>query len=212
LAERVHSAINERYSRLSKTTCCLSCGSALKYGEPQIGEIGVDLGSGRGNDVLRIAEMVGESGFAYGIDLADGMLNAAEARAARLGISNARFLKSELERIMLEEGTADFVISNCTINHARDKIAVWGEIYRILKRGGRFVVSDIYSLGRVPDAYREDPVAVAECWAGAVERDEYLHTVENAGFVQIEIIEESAPYDKGRIQVASFTLRGKKPD
>jgi arsenite methyltransferase len=212
MAEAVHRAINKRYSTLSGATCCLSCGSALKYSEPKIGEVGVDLGSGRGNDVLRIAEKVGESGYAYGVDLADGMLDAAEARAERLGIRNARFLKSELERIELEDGIADFVISNCTINHARDKAAVWGEIHRILKRGGRFVVSDIYSLERVPDAYRKDPVAVAECWAGAVQRDEYLNTVVDAGFEQIEIIEESSPYDKGRIQVASFTLRGKKPD
>jgi SAM-dependent methyltransferase len=211
MAESVNDAISERYSELAGSTCCLSCGSALKYSDPKSGEVGVDLGSGRGNDVLRIAEMVGETGYAYGIDIADGMLRAAAERADRLGIRNARFIRSELEEIALEEGVADFVISNCTINHAQNKAAVWGEIFRILKGGGRFVVSDIYSVERVPDEYRNDPVAVAECWAGAVQREEYLQTVLDAGFEQIEIIEESTPYDKGKVQVASFTLAGRKP-
>jgi arsenite methyltransferase len=120
-------------------------------------------------------------------------------------------MESELEAIALEEGIADFVISNCTINHAQNKAAVWGEIFRILKGGGRFVVSDIYSIERVPEEYRNDPVAVAECWAGAVQREEYLRTVLDAGFEQIEIIEESTPYEKGKVQVASFTLAGRKP-
>ena len=211
MSKSVNDAISKRYSKLAGSTCCLSCGSALKHSDPKSGEVGVDLGSGRGNDVLRIAEMVGETGYAYGIDIADGMLGTAAERAERLGIRNARFMESELEAIALEEGIADFVISNCTINHAQNKAAVWGEIFRILKGGGRFVVSDIYSIERVPDEYRNDPVAVAECWAGAVQREEYLRTVLDAGFEQIEIIEESTPYEKGKVQVASFTLAGRKP-
>ena len=106
---------------------------------------------------------------------------------------------------------ADFVISNCTINHAGDKGAVWSEIFRILKPGGRFVVSDIYASEEVPLAYRSDPVAVAECWAGAVTREEYFDTVLQAGFTSIEVIEESLPYEKGDIEVSSITLAGNKP-
>jgi len=211
MGNEVSGAINKRYSGLAEKSCCLSCGAALSHCAPKPGEVGVDLGSGRGSDVLRIAEIVGEKGFAYGIDIAEGMLETAQKNASRLGIRNARFVKSELEKINLEDGIADFVISNCTINHAGDKQSVWNEIFRILKPGGRFVVSDIYASEEVSEEYRNDPVAVAECWAGAVTRDEYFDTVEKTGFVNINIIEESLPYDKGKIQVSSITLAGKKP-
>jgi arsenite methyltransferase len=204
-------AINKRYSELAESSCCLSCGAALSHCAPEPGEVGVDLGSGRGNDVLRIAEIVGEQGFAYGVDIADGMLESARKRAERLGVHNAGFVKSELEEIDLDDEVADFVISNCTINHARNKQAVWKQIFRILKPGGRFVVSDIYANVEVPEEYRNDPTQVAQCWAGAATRDEYLQTVLRTGFVNIEIVEESLPYDKGKIQVASITLAGKKP-
>lgn len=204
-------AINTRYSELAESSCCLSCGAALSHCAPEPDEVGVDLGSGRGNDVLRIAEIVGEQGFAYGVDIADGMLESARSKAERLGVHNAGFVKSELEKIDLDDEVADFVISNCTINHARDKQAVWEQIFRILKPGGRFVVSDIYTTAEVPEKHRNDPALVAECWAGAATRDEYLQTLLRAGFVNIEIIEESLPYDKGKIRVASITLAGKKP-
>ena len=120
------------------------------------------------------------------------------------------FIKSELENIKLQTETANLVISNCTINHASDKFRVWSEIERILKKSGRFVVSDIYSIGEVPEEYRNDPEAVAECWAGSVTKQEYLDTLMKVGFKDIEIIEESAPYEKGKIEVASFTITGRK--
>ncbi|MCK5103029.1 MAG: methyltransferase domain-containing protein, partial [Cyclobacteriaceae bacterium] len=174
------------------------------------GEVCVDLGSGRGTDVLRLAEEVGEDGFAFGIDVSDGMLKKAEKNAAKLGVTNVKFIKSKLEDIKIQSDTANLVISNCTINHADDKYRVWSEIERILKKSGRFVVSDIYSIGEVSDEYRNDPQAVAECWAGATTKQEYLDTLVKVGFKDIEIIEESAPYEKGKIEVVSFTIAGKK--
>ena len=204
-------AINSRYSELAESDCCLSCGGAINYAEPHKGEVCVDLGSGRGTDVLRMAEVVGETGFVYGIDISDGMLEKARKNAEKLNATNVKFVKSELEKLDLPSKVADLVISNCTLNHAADKQAVWIEIYRILKNGGRFVISDIYSTTPVPEEYRNDPVAVAECWAGSVTRDEYLKHLENAGFSSVEIIEESAPYDKGKIKVASWTIAAKKP-
>jgi ubiquinone/menaquinone biosynthesis C-methylase UbiE len=202
--------IQVRYSKLAEDTCCLSCGGALDYSKAKPGEICVDLGSGRGTDVLRLAEDVGEEGMVYGIDVSDGMLRKAEKNAAKLGVTNVEFIKSELENIKLQTETANLVISNCTINHANDKFRVWSEIERILKKSGRFVVSDIYSLGEVPEEYRNDPEAVAECWAGSVTKQEYLDTLMKVGFKDIEIIEESAPYEKGKIEVASFTITGRK--
>lgn len=204
------SNIQIRYSELAETTCCLSCGGAINYSKPQLGEVCVDLGSGRGTDVLRMAEDVGPTGFAYGVDISDGMLQKAQKQAEKLGVENVKFVKSELEKIALPNAIADVLISNCTINHAADKQAVWNEIYRILKFGGRFVVSDIYALAPVPNEYKNDPQAVAECWAGSVTKDVYMQQLRNAGFKNIQILEESAPYDKGKIQVSSFTIAGRK--
>ena len=101
---------------------------------------------------------------------------------------------------------------SCNLGSCRDGgflfVVIWNEIYRILKVGGRFVVSDIYATTAIPDEYRNDPVAIAECWAGAVTRQEYMHTLDCAGFEMVEVIEESMPYQKGKAQVASFTIRG----
>ncbi len=202
--------INERYSGLAQTTCCLSCGGALKLADVRAGETCIDLGSGRGIDVMRMADLAGPGGFAYGIDVSDGMIEKARETARKLGISNVAFIKSELEDIALADGVADVVISNCTINHALNKRRVWSEISRILKKGGRFVVSDIYSTAPVPDEYRNDPQAVAECWAGAETREEYLRAVEEAGFTDARVLEESEPYPKGKIEVASWTIMGRK--
>lgn len=203
--------INNRYSQLAESDCCLSCGGAINYAEPLVGEVCVDLGSGRGTDVLRMAESVGDTGFVYGIDISDGMLEKARQNASKFNVTNVRFVRSELEDLDLPDKVANLVISNCTINHASNKQAVWNEIYRILKKGGRFVVSDIYSTEIVPDEYRNDPVAISECWAGSVTREEYLAQLENAGFSSVTILEESAPYDKGKIKVSSWTIAAKKP-
>jgi arsenite methyltransferase len=202
--------IDKRYSELAATESCLSCGGALNYAQPQLGEVCVDLGSGRGTDVLRMAESVGETGFVYGIDISEGMLDKARQNAAKFAVTNVRFVKSDLEKLDLADNLADLVISNCTLNHAADKQAVWNEIYRILKQNGRFVISDIYALHPIADEYKNDAVAVAECWAGAVTKIEYMINLSQAGFKTVEILEESKPYAKGNAEVVSFTIAGKK--
>lgn len=202
--------INKRYSDLAETTCCLSCGGAINHSEARTGEVCIDLGSGRGSDVIRLAEIVGGSGCAYGIDISEGMINKSLDTMNRLGVKNAHFIHCSLEKISLENQTADLIISNCTINHSSDKQSVWNEIHRILKHGGRFVVSDIYSLEQIPDIYKNDPVAIAECWAGSVTRNEYLKQIENAGFTSVSVLEESNPYEKGKVMVASWTIKGFK--
>lgn len=206
----ISEAINERYSKLSETSCCLSCGGAINLAKPQPGEICADLGSGRGNDVIRMAEEVGETGYVFGIDISEGMITKAKANLEKFEVKNARILHAELENIPLANDSVNLIISNCTINHAIDKQAVWNEVYRILKVGGRFVVSDIYATSPIADEYRNDPAAIAECWAGSVTRAEYLTMLEEAGFVDIKILEESEPYAKGHAEVASFTITGNK--
>ena len=204
------SSINERYTNLSETTCCLSCGGAINHAGVQPGEVCLDLGSGRGNDVIRMAEEAGENGFAYGIDLSDGMVKKARTNLDKFGVTNAEIIQSEMESLPLNDNSVDVTISNCTINHSSNKEAVWSEVFRVLKPGGRFVVSDIYATAPIADEYRNDPQAVAECWAGAVTRAEYLTMLEETGFTNIKILEESEPYAKGMAEVASFTLYGEK--
>jgi len=203
-------AINQRYTLLSESSCCLSCGGAVHHVDARPGQVCVDLGSGRGNDVIRLAEAVGETGRVYGIDLSDGMVAKAQANLRKWGVENASILQTGLEETTLESGCADWVISNCTINHSPAKLAVWKEVYRILKPGGSFIVSDIYAVQPIPDVYRNDPAAVAECWAGSVTRAEYMDTLHEAGFRIIDVLEESQPYEKGKAEVCSFTIRGTK--
>ncbi len=204
-------AVSIRYDALSQQACCLSCGGAVSYGDAKPGEVCVDLGSGKGRDVLRLAESVGSTGHVYGIDASEGMLERARSTAERLGVRNVTFLKADLQCLPLESCSVDLVISNCTLNHAPDKQAVWNEIFRVLAPGGRFVVSDIYATEEVPPAYASDPAAVAECWAGAVTREEYFRELAAAGFDTVDVREESEPYSKGEIRVVSMTIQGTRP-
>ncbi|OGR15141.1 MAG: hypothetical protein A2341_21515 [Deltaproteobacteria bacterium RIFOXYB12_FULL_58_9] len=201
-----------RYDSLAESACCLSCGGARDLARPVLGEICIDLGSGRGTDALAMADEVGAQGHVYGVDAAEKMLARGRRDANKLGVENVTFCAGTLDNTSLNAGIADVVISNCAINHANDKEAVWREVFRVLKPGGRFVVSDIYSLREVPKLYRDDPEAVAQCWAGASTRDEYLATLARVGFDAIEILEESEPYKKGEIEVASWTVRGFRPE
>ena len=206
-------AINEiktRYAELAKDDCCLSCGGAAEKGNAREGETCIDLGSGRGTDAIRMAGEVGENGFVYGIDITPEMIRKATSTADKMGIDNVEFLQAPLEDIPLSDGVADLIISNCTINHSTDKRKVWKEIHRLLKPGGRCVVSDIYATTGVPEKYRNDPGAIAECWAGADTREVYMQTLEQSGFLSVEVLEESKPYAKGEIEVCSFTFKVEK--
>lgn len=201
-----------RYSVLANDTCCLSCGGAVQKSEAKANEICIDLGSGRGTDVLRLAEEVGEGGFVYGIDVTEEMIRKATTTAVKMGVGNVKFIQADLEQIPLEDEIAHLIISNCTLNHVGNKPKVWAEIYRLLINGGRFVISDIYSSEPVPEEYANDPEAVAECWAGSITKSEYIAIVKNAGFKEFRILEESKPYPKGKIEVSSFTITARKDE
>lgn len=201
-----------RYSVLANDTCCLSCGGAAQKSEAKPNEICIDLGSGRGTDVLRLAEEVGPGGFVFGVDVTEEMIRKAQTTAAKMGVENVKFVHADLEQIPLEDETAHLIISNCTLNHVSNKPKVWSEIHRLLKNGGRFVVSDIYSSEPVPAEYANDPEAVAECWAGAITKDEYINIIKNTGFKEFRILEESQPYPKGKIVVSSFTITAVKDE
>src|SRR5690348_836058 len=165
----------------------LGCGNPTALAELKPGERVLDLGSGGGIDVLLSAKRVGPTGFAYGLDMTDEMLELAERNRAEAGVENVRFLKGVIEDIPLPENAVDVVISNCVINLSADKGQVLREAYRVLAPGGRFAVSDVVFLGHFPQQVRADLEAWAGCIAGALEEDAYRRLLSAAGFVDIEI-------------------------
>ncbi len=199
-------AVRTRYEALSRTTASLSCGAALDLAAPVPGETVVDLGCGRGRDVVRAASMVGAAGAAIGVDGNEAMVAAARQGAA--GAANARFVHGDLSRVDLPDAVADVVISNCAINHARDKRAVYAEIHRLLRPGGRFVVSDVVAERELPASVRNDPEAWAACYGGAIPETDYLDAIGAAGFTAVEILFRTEPYERGGVQIRSVTLRG----
>jgi SAM-dependent methyltransferase len=203
-------AVRARYAALSSGCCSLSCGSALERAALVPGETVVDLGCGRGEDVVRAAGRVGPEGLAIGVDLSGEMLERAR-RAIPPSLANVRLVQSELAPLDLPDEAADVVVSNCTINHAPDKAAVFREVWRVLRPGGRFVVSDVVSEGELPEHVRSDPAAWAACYGGAIPEARYLAAARDAGFAGLEVVERSAPYEKGGVEVRSLTLRGRKP-
>ncbi|MBI5547092.1 MAG: methyltransferase domain-containing protein [Deltaproteobacteria bacterium] len=200
-------AIQARYGGLASSCCSLSCGEALELSAPTRGEVFVDLGCGRGRDVVRAAGLVGTGGRAIGIDMTEEMLEAARKGVPPF-LANVSFLRCDLAALELSDQSADVVISNCTINHAPDKAAVYREIHRALKPGGRFVVSDVIADKPLPESVRQDPGAWAACYGGAIPESEYRAAIEPAGFVGIEVLHRSAPYEKGGVLVRSLTVRG----
>lgn len=200
-------AVSRRYAGLAEGCCSLSCGRALDLAAPAPGEVLVDLGCGRGQDVIRAAGRVGSSGEAIGVDFTDEMLETAR-RSRPPFLQNARFVKSDLAALELADATADVVISNCTINHAPDKEAVYREIRRVLRHGGRFVVSDVVAEKELPASVRADPAAWAACYGGAIPEPDYLGAIERAGFRDLEVLDRTEPYEKGGVLVRSLTVRG----
>ena len=163
------------------------CGNPTALAVLKPGERVLDLGSGGGIDVLLSARRVGPTGFAYGLDMTDAMLELAERNRAEAGVENVRFLKGIIEDIPLPGESVDVVISNCVINLSADKGRVLREAYRVLEPGGRFAVSDIVFQGRFPDTIRGDLEAWAGCIAGALEEDTYRQLLQEAGFTDIDV-------------------------
>lgn len=165
----------------------LGCGNPTALARLNPGEVVLDLGSGGGLDVLLSAKRVGPTGKAYGLDMTDEMLKLARQNQARAGVGNAEFLKGEIENIPLPDNAVDVVISNCVINLSADKAAVLREVFRVLKPGGRFAVSDIVVRGEVPADIRRNVELWAGCVAGALHESEYQTLLAAAGFEAIGI-------------------------
>jgi arsenite methyltransferase len=201
-------ALEARYTPLAAEAGTLSCGGALDIAAPADGETVLDLGCGRGGDVLRAAERVGPLGLAIGVDSNDAML--AEARERAVGLRRAFFVRGELAAVPLPAGRIDVVVSDCAINHAPDKAAVYREIHRLLRPGGRFAVSDVVSEDALPEEVRRDPVAWAACYGGAIPEAEYVAAARAAGFAEVRVVRRTEPYERGGVRVLSLTIEGRR--
>ncbi len=189
------------------TAASLGCGAPIDAAAIQPDETVVDLGSGAGLDVFLAANRVGPSGRAIGVDMTPEMIERARANAVRVGAANAEFRLGEIEHLPIADETADVVISNCVINLLPDKRPAFVEAYRILKPGGRLVVSDIVSAHRMPADVRTTERWTA-CLAGAIPQDEYLAAIADAGFTDVHILSKSGYIESG---LNSATIRAVKP-
>ncbi len=165
----------------------LGCGNPTALAELREGEVILDLGAGGGIDVLLSARRVGPTGKAYGLDMTDEMLALARSNQSAAGVTNVEFLKGDIEAIPLPDATVDVIISNCVINLSADKKKVIAEAFRVLKPGGRFAVSDIIVRGQMPDDVRRSAEAWVGCVAGALEEQEFLSLLREAGFADPSI-------------------------
>jgi arsenite methyltransferase len=165
----------------------LGCGNPTALAKLNAGETVLDLGSGGGIDVLLSAKRVGPTGKAYGLDMTDEMLALAKENKRKSGVDNVEFLKGEIECIPLPDNSVDVVISNCVINLSSDKDAVLREAFRVLKPGGRFAVSDVVTRGEMLPEIRKSVLLWVGCIAGALEENDYLRKLQNAGFVGGEV-------------------------
>ncbi|MFC1508077.1 arsenite methyltransferase [Candidatus Omnitrophota bacterium] len=168
----------------------LGCGNPVALLSLKEGETVIDLGSGGGIDAFLAAKRVGKSGKVIGIDMTEEMLAKARRNAMEVGAKNVEFKLGDIENIPLDNDIADCVISNCVINLADDKQKVFNEAFRILKKGGRLMVSDMVLLKDLPQRILESPEMQAGCIAKALKKEDYIHKIKNAGFKDINIIKE----------------------
>jgi len=170
----------------------LSCGNPTATAHLRPGEVVVDLGSGGGLDVFLAAKMVGPQGRAIGIDMTSSMIERARANALSGGYTNVEFFQSTIDRIPLPDASVDCVISNCVLNLAPDKPAVFREIARVLKPGGRLAVSDIALKTELPEAVSRSMAAYVGCIAGAIPIEDYRAGLLAAGFQHVEIVDSGS--------------------
>jgi SAM-dependent methyltransferase len=171
----------------SAVLASLGCGNPTALAELREGETVLDLGSGGGIDVLLSAKRVGPTGKAYGLDMTEEMLALARENQRKAGVTNAEFLRGEIEQIPLPDGSVDVILSNCVINLSADKKKVLAEAFRVLKPGGRFAVSDVVVQGELPPEVRRNMELWVGCVAGALADTEFLAILKDSGFIDASI-------------------------
>jgi SAM-dependent methyltransferase len=207
----------------------LGCGLPTEFAKIKTGDTVVDLGSGAGNDALIARRIVGDRGRVIGIDITEKMIELAKNNAAKLGYKNVEFRHGDIDSMPLFSNKADVVVSNCVLNLVPNKHKVFGEIFRVLKPGGHFSISDIVIEGELPSKWKEIAELYAGCVSGAIQKSEYLSIIEEAGFTNItlqkdktivipdEILteylnaEEIDEYKNSNVRITSITVYADKP-
>jgi ubiquinone/menaquinone biosynthesis C-methylase UbiE len=201
--------IQGRYTK--ESSCCsnLSCGSNLDYLNITAGENILDLGCGRGQETLQAARLAGAKGKATGLDITQAMIDTAVKNAIEAGTGNTSFIHGDIENLPFNNDSFDAVMSNCVINHAKDKKNVYREIFRVLKDRGRFVISDAVTREPLPDNIKKDPEAWAQCFGGAITEEEYFESIKFSGFNEIKILNRRE-YIKNSFEFISLTIMAVK--
>ena len=208
----------------------LGCGLPTEFAGIQPGNSVLDLGSGAGNDCFVARALVGETGYVAGIDFTEAMVDKARENARKLGYSNVDFILGDIEDIPVKFGVVDVVVSNCVLNLVPDKPKAFSEIFRVLKQGGHFCISDVVLEGELPLGLKEDATMYAGCVSGALERSEYMSIISEAGFKNLQIkkekkielpdellltymsADELQQFKNGSTGIFSITVTGDKPE
>lgn len=192
----VYNIMSDDYSTLNgylpEADLGLGCGLPTEFARIKKGDTVIDLGSGAGNDCFVARAETGAEGKVIGIDFTPAMIDKARANAEKLGFNNVEFRQGDIEKMPITANVADVIVSNCVLNLVPDKKAVFSEIYRILKPGGHFSISDVVLIGELPDRLRHDAEMYAGCVAGAIQKNDYLGYIHDQGFVNVVIQKEKA--------------------
>ena len=190
----VYSIMSDDYSNLKgynpDADLGLGCGLPTQFAKINKGDVVVDLGSGAGNDCFVARAETGENGKVIGIDFTEAMIGKARENAEKLGFNNVEFRQGDIEKMPVSANTADVMVSNCVLNLVPSKENVFKEIYRVLKPGGHFSISDIVLVGNLPTELQEAAEMYAGCVAGAIQKTDYLEIIENTGFKNITLQKE----------------------
>lgn len=168
----------------------LGCGIPTEFAKMKEGDAVVDLGSGAGNDAFVARRIVGEKGKVIGVDFSEAMLQKARTNAEKLNLNNVEFRLGDIDNLPISSNRADVILNNCVLNLVPDKEKVFSEIYRVLKAGGHFSISDIVLEGALPDKLKKAVEFYAGCVSGAIQKDIYLSLIKNAGFTNLTIQKE----------------------
>lgn len=192
----VYNIMSEDYNELDgynpDADLGLGCGLPTRFAKIKKGDTIIDLGSGAGNDCFIARNEAGENGRVIGIDFTPAMIEKAKAKAQKLGFTNVEFRQGDIENIPVSANVADVVVSNCVLNLVPDKDKVFKEIYRVLKQGGHFSISDIVLVGSLPDAVRNAAEMYAGCVSGAIQKENYLEFIKANDFSNITIQKEKS--------------------
>jgi len=192
----VYNIMSDDYTRMQgynpDADLGLGCGLPTQFAKIKKGDVVIDLGSGAGNDAFIARSETGEKGKVIGIDFTPAMIDKARANAEKLSLHNVEFRQGDIEKMPVTANIADVIISNCVLNLVPDKDTVFKEIYRVLKPGGHFSISDVVLVGNLPNALRKDAEMYAGCVSGAIQKEVYLELINNNGFKNVTVQKEKA--------------------